>query len=149
MSSVCTDESWVSNFSDSVNSGLDSIFVSDHAPLLVGPADDWSGPLLVVLATLELVLSTRLVSEPTSTTIPRFAMLAGSPYLSAYTQLGFGLAKSQIWLLEWIKDQLKINEKIKDEDHLALLKGMGRIFGGLIWLLASRDGWRSMMKISA
>jgi hypothetical protein len=124
MSSVCTDESWVSDFSDYVDPGLGSIFVSSH----VGAADDESGPSLVVPTTLEPVLSTRLVSEPTMTMVPGSTMPVGSPCLPAYTQLGFGLAKSQIWLLEWIKDRLKINEEVKDEDHLAFLKVMGEDF---------------------
>jgi hypothetical protein len=38
--------------------------------------------------------------------------------------LGFGMSKSQIWLLERIKDQLKIHEEVKDEDHLTFLKEM-------------------------
>jgi hypothetical protein len=139
-SSVCTDKSWVSDFSDSVDPGPGSIFVSDHSPLLVGAADDGSGPLLVVPATLEPVLSTGLVSEPASTTVPVSAMLAGSPCLSAYTQLGFGLSKSQIWLLEWIKDRLKINEEVKDEDHLVFLKGMEEDFRW-INLVAREQGW--------
>jgi hypothetical protein len=38
--------------------------------------------------------------------------------------LGFGLSKSQIWLLERIKDRLKIHEEVKDEDHSTFLKEM-------------------------
>ncbi|KAE8009480.1 hypothetical protein FH972_005917 [Carpinus fangiana] len=94
-----------------------SIFGSDLASLPVGAADDGSGPLLVVPSALELVFSTGLVSELS-------AMPAGSPCPSASTRLGFGLSRSQIWLLEWIKDQLKINEEVKDEDHSAFLKVM-------------------------
>jgi hypothetical protein len=42
--------------------------------------------------------------------------------------LGFGLSKSQIWLLEWIKDWLKINEEVKDKNHSAFLKDMEEDF---------------------
>jgi hypothetical protein len=38
--------------------------------------------------------------------------------------LGFGLSKPQIWLLERIKDWLKIHEEVKDEDHSTFLKEM-------------------------
>jgi hypothetical protein len=40
----------------------------------------------------------------------------------------FGLAKSQIWLLEWIKVWLKSNEEVKDKDHSALLKELEEDF---------------------
>jgi hypothetical protein len=52
----------------------------------------------------------------------------GSPCLLDSTHLGFSLSKSQIWLLEWIKDRSKINEEVKDEDHSAFLKGMEEDF---------------------
>ena len=124
--SVCSDKSsgslWASDFSNlsasvlGVDPGPGSI--SEHAPFSLGAADDGSGPSLVVPAALDPVLSTGLVSEPASTTVSRFAMPAGSPCLSVSTLLGFDLFKSQIWLLKWIKDWLKINEEVKDEDHL-------------------------------
>jgi hypothetical protein len=52
----------------------------------------------------------------------------------------FGLAKSQIWLLGWIKERLKSNEKVKDKDHLALLKEMEKDF---LWInLVAREQGR-------
>ena len=138
MGSVYTDESpgssWVSDFSDFSASALGvdpdpgSIFVSNLALLPVGAANDGSIPLLVVPAVLEPSLSTGLVSELALMTVPGSATPAGSHCLFASTQLGFGLSKSQIWLLEWIKDRLKINEEVKDEDHLAFLKSMEEDF---------------------
>jgi hypothetical protein len=53
--------------------------------------------------------------------------------------LGFGLSKSQIWLLEWIKDRLKIHEEVKDEDHSVFLKDMEEEFR-LINLVAREEG---------
>jgi hypothetical protein len=55
---------------------------------------------------------------------PESAIPAGSPRLLDSKHLAFGLAKSQIWLLEWIEDRLKINEELKDEDHSVFLKAM-------------------------
>jgi hypothetical protein len=55
-------------------------------------------------------------------------MPAGSPRLLDTKHLGFGLAKSQIWLLGWIEDRLKINEEVKGEDHSAFLKIMEEDF---------------------
>jgi hypothetical protein len=55
-------------------------------------------------------------------------MPAGSTRLLDTKHLGFGLAKSQIWLLRWIEDRLKINEEVKGEDHLAFLKIMEENF---------------------
>jgi hypothetical protein len=103
-------------------------FLSNHAPFPLGAADEGSSPLLVVLAVLDPIISTGLVSELASTTVSGSTTPAGSLCLSASTHLGFGLAKSQIWLLEWIKDQLKINEKVKDKDYLAFLKGIEEDF---------------------
>jgi hypothetical protein len=52
----------------------------------------------------------------------------------------FGLAKSQIWLLGWIKERLKSNEKVKDKDHSALLKEMEKDF---LWInLVAREQGR-------
>ena len=65
--------------------------------------------------------------------------LAGSPCLFDSTHLGFSLSKSQIWLLEWIKDRFKINEEVKDEYHSAFLKGMEEDFGW-INLVACEQG---------
>jgi hypothetical protein len=63
-------------------------------------------------------------------------MPEGSPRLSDSSPLGFGLAKSQIWLLEWIKEWLKNNEEVKDEDH-SLWKG---IEGDFRWInLVARE----------
>jgi hypothetical protein len=115
--------SWVSVFSDFSASvlGVDpdpgSIFGSDLASLPVGAADDGSGPLLVVPAALEPVFFLGLQCWR--------GLLAS---LSASTRLGFSLSKLQIWLLEWIKDRLKINEEVKDEDHSAFLKVMEEDF---------------------
>jgi hypothetical protein len=55
-------------------------------------------------------------------------MPAGSPRLLDTKHLSFGLAKSQIWLLGWIEDRLKINEEVEDEDHSAFLKAMEEDF---------------------
>jgi hypothetical protein len=52
--------------------------------------------------------------------------------------LSFGLSKSQIWLLERIKDRLKIHEEVKDEDHSLFLKDMGEF--RLINLVAHEQG---------
>jgi hypothetical protein len=56
------------------------------------------------------------------------AMPAGSRRLLDSKHLSFGLAKSQIWLLGWIEDRLKINEDVKDKDHSAFLKAMEEDF---------------------
>jgi hypothetical protein len=56
------------------------------------------------------------------------AMPAGSRRLLDTKHLSFGLAKSQIWLLGWIEDRLKINEDVKDKDHSAFLKAMEEDF---------------------
>jgi hypothetical protein len=53
--------------------------------------------------------------------------------------LSFGLSKSQIWLLERIKDRLKIHEEVKDEDHSVILKDMEEEFR-LINLVAREQG---------
>jgi hypothetical protein len=53
--------------------------------------------------------------------------------------LGFGLSKSQIWLLEWIKDRLKSHEEVKDEDHSVFLKDMEEDFR-VINLVAREEG---------
>jgi hypothetical protein len=55
---------------------------------------------------------------------PESAIPTGSPRLLDSKHLAFGLAKSQIWLLGWIEDRLKINEELKDEDHSVFLKAM-------------------------
>jgi hypothetical protein len=59
---------------------------------------------------------------------PESAIPAGSPRLLDPKHLSFGLAKSQIWLLGWIEDRLKINEEVKDEDHSVFLKAMEEDF---------------------
>jgi hypothetical protein len=56
------------------------------------------------------------------------AMPAGSRRFLDTKHLSFGLAKSQIWLLGWIEDRLKINEDVKDKDHSAFLKAMEEDF---------------------
>ncbi|KAE7995675.1 hypothetical protein FH972_000446 [Carpinus fangiana] len=108
-----------------------SISASGHAPLplvSLGAAGDGFGSSLVVPAASDPVLSTMLVSKPATTTVSRSATPVGSPCLFDSTHLGFGLSKLQIWLLEWIKDRLKINEEVKDKDHSAFLKGMEEDF---------------------
>ena len=77
------------------------------------------------------------------------AMPEGSPRLSDSSHLGFGLAKSQIWLLEWIKERLKNNEDVKDEDHSALMKGIEGDFRWINLVARGRGSWRSMRRISA
>jgi hypothetical protein len=72
----------------------------------------------------------RLVSGPVTS--------AESPTVTSRS-LGFGLSKSQIWLLEWIKDRLKSHEEVKDEDHLVFLKDMEEDFR-LINLVAREEG---------
>jgi hypothetical protein len=62
---------------------------------------------------------------------PESAIPTGSPRLLDSKHLAFGLAKSQIWLLGWIEDRLKINEELKDEDHSVFLKAMVEDFVGL------------------
>jgi hypothetical protein len=57
----------------------------------------------------------------------------------ASRSLGFGLSKSQIWLLEWIKDRLKSHEEVKDEDHSMFLKDMEEDFR-VINLVAREEG---------
>ena len=54
--------------------------------------------------------------------------LVGAARLFDSSHLAFGLAKSQIWLLGWIKERLKINEEVKDKDHSVLLKDMEEDF---------------------
>jgi hypothetical protein len=44
------------------------------------------------------------------------------------SQVGFGLTKSQIWQLEWIKDRLKNHIEVKDKDHSTFLKDMEEDF---------------------
>jgi hypothetical protein len=56
------------------------------------------------------------------------AMPAGSPRLLDTKHLSFGLSKSQIWLLGWIEDRLKVNEEFKGKDHSAFLKIMEEDF---------------------
>jgi hypothetical protein len=52
----------------------------------------------------------------------------------------FSLAKSEIWLLGWIKERLKSNEKVKDKDHSALLKELEKDF---LWInLVAREQGR-------
>ena len=78
-----------------------------------GPAPH---PLVVPIPEAsDSVLSTGLVSR---STMP----VESSPFYEP--SLGFGLSKSQIWLLERIKDWLKIHEDVKDEDHSTFLKEM-------------------------
>jgi hypothetical protein len=140
----------ISSASDSVsvfNSDLGpgSVITYGLAPLplvSLGVATVGFGSSLVVPSpsALDPVLSTRLVPEPDTTTVFGSAMPAGSPCLFDSTHLGFGLSKSQIWLFEWIKDRLKINEEAKDEDHLVFLKGMEEDFH---WInsVAREQGW--------
>jgi hypothetical protein len=125
--SVCSDEgsgsSRVSN-SDFVlasgHAGDGSVSSSDHGPL-----------------TLVVHVAAGDGSDPATTMVFGYASTVGSPCLNDSTHLGFGLSKSQIWLLEWIKDQLKINEEVKDKDHSAFLKGMEEDF---LWInLVARE----------
>ena len=84
----------------------DSISAFGHAPL----------PLVVpVPQASDSVLSSRLVSRSATP-------VESSPFYDP--SLGFGLSKLQIWLLERIKDRLKIHEEVKDEDHSTFLKEM-------------------------
>jgi Zn-dependent protease with chaperone function len=78
----------------------------------LGAAEDGSGPSLLFPAALDPVISTGFF-EPMLTTVSGSATSAGPPCLSISTHLGFNPSKSQIWLLEWIKDQLKINEEVR------------------------------------
>ncbi|KAE7996286.1 hypothetical protein FH972_001020 [Carpinus fangiana] len=65
------------------------------------------------------------------------AMPAGSPRLLDTKHLSFGLSKSQIWLLGWIEDRLKVNEEFKGKDHSAFLKIMEEDF---LWInLVARE----------
>jgi hypothetical protein len=116
--SVCSDEG-----SGSLRvSNSDSILASGHANDGSVSSSD-HGPF-----TLVVLVAADDGSDPTTMMVFGYASLVGSPRLSDSTHLGFNLPKSQIWLLEWIKDRLKINEEVKDEDHSAFLKGMEEDF---------------------
>jgi hypothetical protein len=89
-------------------------------PLVSVSASGLAHPLVVpVLEALNSVLSTGLVSGSATPA-------ESSPFYER--SLDFGLFKSQIWLLERIKDRLKIHEEVKDEDHSTFLKEMEEEF---------------------
>jgi hypothetical protein len=86
--------------------------------------------------------SASLVSPPSPAVSATLEGLPGSVKdedQCAFTHAGSGLAKSQIWLLEWIKVRLKSIEEAKDEDHLPLLKELEEDFRW-ITLVACEQG---------
>jgi hypothetical protein len=115
--------------SDSSDSDLDSGFITSLGPGSVPPPGSWVWLIILPLRRLSLrslkESRSHFLSEPCSLDSP---------------QVGFGLTKSQIWLLEWMKDKLKNHIEVKDEDHSAFLKDMEEDFR---WLntVAREQGW--------
>jgi hypothetical protein len=79
-----------------------------------------------------------LESDRTTGLVSGHVTSVESPTVTSQS-LGFGLSKSQIWLLEWIKDRLKSHEEVKDEDHSVFLKDMEEDFR-VINLVAREEG---------
>jgi hypothetical protein len=122
--SVETGRAFTGDESESYSFGNGSVSTAaSDGPTFLHDMEVWS--FCIAGDGLESALPVGFVSVPDGN---EFAMPAGSPRLLDTKHLSFGLAKSQIWLLGWIEDRLKINVEVKDEDHSAFLKAMEEDF---------------------